>query len=102
MPVASKQVAPGCFECVRVMLHRQVLLPYNPWDTGSSRVLMRNASGDAEVCAGGHCVGVECDVFNCGLGQAMQQLLEETGADGYNGDTMVPFSPNQHPSRTSA
>ena len=24
----------------------------------------------------------------CGL-QAMKQLLEETGADGYNGDTMV-------------
>jgi hypothetical protein len=22
-------------------------------------------------------------------GQAMQQLLEETGADGFNGDTMV-------------
>ena len=43
-----------------------------------------------------------CYVLNCGFGQAMQQLLEETGADGYNGDTMVPFSPNQHPSRTSA
>jgi hypothetical protein len=31
------------------MQWQQVVLPYNPWDTGSSRVLMHNASDDSEV-----------------------------------------------------
>jgi hypothetical protein len=37
--------------CWRLTLWPQVLLPYNPWDTGTSRSLMRNASSDAEVHA---------------------------------------------------
>jgi hypothetical protein len=31
------------------MTQGQVLLPYNPWDIGTSRVLMHNATGDPEV-----------------------------------------------------
>lgn len=66
----------------------QVLLPYNPWDTGTSRTLMRNASSDAEVCAPTYalCSPRSMTVL---FVQAMRQLLEDTGADGYNGDTMV-------------
>ena len=37
----------------------------------------------------------------CGL-QAMKQLLEETGADGYNGDTMVTHTRWQPPSAAPA
>jgi hypothetical protein len=49
---------------------------------------MRNASSDAEVRTHMHaaCAAV-CDARVCT--QAMQQLLQDTGADGYNGDTMV-------------
>ena len=37
--------------CLRFTVWLQVLLPYNPWDTGTSRSLMRNATSDAEVQA---------------------------------------------------
>ena len=37
--------------CNADVIWLQVMLPYNPWDTGTSRTLMHNASSDAEVCA---------------------------------------------------
>jgi hypothetical protein len=37
--------------CHAMTIWLQVMLPYNPWDTGTSRTLMRNASSDAEVSA---------------------------------------------------
>jgi hypothetical protein len=46
---------------------------------------MHNASSDAEVCTSAQ---LKSEALIVRL-QAMRQMLEDTGADGYNGDTMV-------------